>query len=558
MAGRPAIVGRVKSVLVFGKGDDARAVVTDVLARVRRRAGQRRLVFTGPVTFEPHITKHLSEDVLETVDRITRGLMPGWKRQTFELSVVNVAVASTIDVGVNISGFSADATVFSALLSAVAKIPVPQDIAMTGHIASADGDIRPVSSIPAKVAAAAQDPAVQKLIVPSLDADTSLRVLSPAERERAADAITNAKGDLQVAQVTDVAHLAQEVFDDEAVVLGSLRRDFYEPGDAANESTDPIGRTVRFLTEGYEKRFWRVLEAQLFASNAAGAQELLLARVRYQLRRRRYPQGLGRRLFQLVRSLPPPTRLAAGLFPLLPKDVCLNVCKLAEQADYEDVEYLLKTASGKITEPVQALEPLPQPIPSAPHRAVDAVLAEISAESLARKIGIPIDSARAPFLMDTVVLDSDELFLEVVASFYLTLVRHTGSEHASLDDRTIRSESLALLERAFAGRGGADAARAESRHGVHGGARVVLDEMTERYKHELQINHVKRVVAEAVDPLEWNDRVAFMRAFLQRLGPQLPPEIRDQPAERFARNSGTILGIYVRSLDQVKQLLRTL
>jgi hypothetical protein len=558
MAGESAIVGRAKAVLVFGQGADARAVVAEVLARVRQPAGQQRLIFTGPVTFEPHIMKHLGDDVLEAVDRITRRLLPGHRRQTFELSIVNLAVASTIDVGVSISGFSAAATVFSALLSAVAKIPVPQDIAMTGHMASADGDIRPVSSIPEKVAGAARDPAVHKLIVPSLDADTSLRVLSPAERERAADAITNAKGELRVAQVTDVAHLVQELFDEEAVVLGSLRRGFFEPGDVADESNGPIGRTVCFLTEGNEKRFWRVLEAQLFASNAAGAQELLLTRVRYQLRRRQYPQDLGRRLFQLVRSLPPSIRRTAGLFPLMPKDVCLKVCKLAEQDDYEDVGYLRKAAFGKITEPVQTSEPPPQPIPSAPHRDVDAVLAEISSESLARTIGISIDSARSGFLMDTVVLDSDELFLEMVAAFYLTLVRHTGSEHASLDDRTIRSESLALLERAFTGKGGADAARAEARHGIHGGMRFVLDVMTERYKHELQINHVKRIVAEAVDPLEWNDRVAFMRAFLQRLGPQLPPEIRNEPAERYARHYGTILESYVRSFDQMKQLLRTL
>ena len=77
MAGESAIVGRVKAVLVFGQGADPRAVVAPVLAHVRRRTGQRRLIFTGPVTFEPQIMKHLGDDVLETVDRITRRLLPG-------------------------------------------------------------------------------------------------------------------------------------------------------------------------------------------------------------------------------------------------------------------------------------------------------------------------------------------------------------------------------------------------------------------------------------------------------------------------------------------------
>ena len=82
--------------------------------------------------------------------------------------------------------------------------------------------------------------------------------------------------------------------------------------------------------------------------------------------------------------------------------------------------------------------------------------------------------------------------------------------------------------------------------------------MTEQYKLEQQANRIARVLQEALDPMKWDERVAFMRALLDRLGPHLPADIRAQPPERFARHYETVVKAYVQSLDRVKQLLRTL
>ena len=45
------------------------------------------------------------------------------------------------DVGIKISGFSADVPVFLAILSAALKTGVNDKIAFTGHIASTDGTV---------------------------------------------------------------------------------------------------------------------------------------------------------------------------------------------------------------------------------------------------------------------------------------------------------------------------------------------------------------------------------------------------------------------------------
>jgi len=73
----------------------------------------------------------------------------------------------------------------------------------------------------------------------------------------------------------------------------------------------------------------------------------------------------------------------------------------------------------------------------------------------------------------------------------------------------VAKDAIALLERAFANGGGFEAALAEARYPAHGGLRRVLDVVTDQYKAEQRSKHVSRVVREAIDPLDWDARVAF-------------------------------------------------
>ena len=82
--------------------------------------------------------------------------------------------------------------------------------------------------------------------------------------------------------------------------------------------------------------------------------------------------------------------------------------------------------------------------------------------------------------------------------------------------------------------------------------------MTERYKAEQQASHTTGILREALDSLDWDASVAFMAAFLDRIGPHLPAELRSQPPQRFARHYEEIVKAYVRSLDSVRQVLRAL
>jgi len=495
--------------------------------------------------------------VLPIVQRILGRL--GLPSKSFEISAVNFAAASSADIGLKVAGFSADVSIFLAVLSAALRMPVPQDLVATGHLASLDGDIRLVRHIPAKVAAAAAEPTLRRFIYPCLDADRSLEVLSPGEQRRAKAAIAGAPDCLRAIPVRSVEDLIRAVFSDETIVLASLKQSFFDPrpDEVPTDSED-----WAVLAADLEPRFWQVLERHMFAGHSGKAKTLLSARAQFEIRRRRYPNGLGLRLFQLIASLPPATRRLKRIPPLLGMDRCIQLGQFAGASDHEDFRFLVEAVTGKTPKAltdVRSDHDQPAIDATAEARtAVDAVLEEISADALAQKIGLTIDAARAAFIMDGVTVESHEAFHDTLSAFYLALLRHTQVVSAGCGAEAVAGEAWALLERAFASRGGTDGAWAQARFGIRGGLRLVLDVLTEQYKIEQQGKHVSRVLKEAIDPLDWERKVAFMAALLERIGPQLPPDIRGQPVERYARYCETIAQGYVQSLDRVKELLRRL
>lgn len=551
-------IGRARTVLVFGQGAAATATTATVLARTCRPAGGRQLRFAGVGRFDRQARQHLSRNVLAVVQSILRRL--SLRRRAFEISIVNLAAASAVDVGLKISGFSADTAALLAMLSAALKVPISQDCVVTGHVASSDGDIRSVRSLPAKLTAAMADPTIRRFVHPCLDADPSLESLSPAEKERSQDAILEAGGRIKTMAVADVRQLLKACTSEEAVVRGALRRGFFEPADPLHGEGSPVDQCAAFLTADNEGRFWRALQGRLLAAHGQRARALLRSRASYQVRRKRYPDGFGAKLLGLVRSVPPAVRRLKMDVPLLAMDQSLRLCGLGAAKDHDDVQCLLDAVRGRAVsaKPRTKTPSAPPKTTSAAEAAVAAVLDEISAEALARNIGEPIDLARASYTLERVTVDSYEAFADEVAAFYRSVLWHTGTQEACPQDPAAAADAMALLERAFRDGGGTDGAWSQAHYGTSGGLRVVLDQMTEQYKIQQQGRHVQRALQEAMDPLDWDARVAFMGAFLARLGPQLPAEIRDQPPERYARHYDTILQAYVRSLDSVQQLLRTL
>lgn len=551
------MTGRAMAVLLSDASREA-AVITHLTARAGPEGPGPRLRFTGPVDFDESIRSHLERVLLPLVDRILEPLHVA--RSAYELSAANLGATGGQDLGLQVSGYSADVPILLTLLSASLELPVPGDVVATGHLASSDGDIVLVRGLPAKLGAARDAPTVRRFVHPIVETDGSLAVLAPHERERVVEALHAARDDLDLVAVGDVGELLSHVFAPEAVVRASLQCSFFSLSPP-RAPTSPAERAVGWLLNDNSGRFWTVLEQRLLDGKSAAARDLLTHFVGFFAQQEQYPAEFGQRLADVLRSLPPTLRRCRGLFPLLPTAACIQLSQHATRADHDDVPCLLAAASGRIErhdhrgEPAQRTESLPG---GAATKALDALVHEIDSTALAELIDRPIDEARATYrVVSNTVADYDE-FLDTIAAFYLHLARHAGTVGSGANSETVAAEAHDCLEHAFARSGGAKAAWAEAREPLRGGVAFVLNIMTQQYKHDARNRHVRWVFKNVLDPLDWEGRVALMKALLARLGPGLPADLREEPAERFAKHYERIVDAYVRSADQLRNLLRTL
>jgi hypothetical protein len=559
------VIGRAKTALV---AENERAVVSEiVVCRTKQRHRGRRLRFIGNVKFSEQIKKQTKNIILPIIDRITDQLK--LSRKNFEVSAVNLAAASVRNVGVDVSGFSAEVPTFTAILSAALQLPLSSNFVSTGHISSVAGHINAVEGIPAKVEAAKNDSFIKYFICPEIEKDQSLKVLSPRERNRDSDAIVAPEDSIRIKVVGRIDQLVRLVFAEENIVLVSLREGFFNIPETACKFNNPIDGVVSFLTCNNQRRFWNTLNHQLLAGHCKKGKELLDAFVWFYLKEQLYPADFGKELFQLVCSLPPVIREQKMDFPIIEKTLCHKLGKLASQEkDYDDAHILYKAACGKVDIPKmkdsQSSSINMQPeinTTDGDHDCLvfDTVVSQIKERAVAEHVDSSIDSARGSFILESSTVETYEEFIDGIVAYYIHMQRYVSSSPDNATDVTRgRTEAIALLQRTFRNKGGDQAAFARARDGIKGGLRSILDDMTEQYKAEKTQAYIEMVFNDAIEAMGWNERVTCIRGLIKRMGQSLPEEIRNEPPERFARHYKPILKVYVKSLDNIDQLLRTM
>jgi hypothetical protein len=266
-------------------------------------------------------------------------------------------------------------------------------------------------------------------------------------------------------------------------------------------------------------------------------------------------------LLQQVCALPPAIRRLKLKCPLLSFARCINLARFAEGNDITDVPLLFDAVRVRV--PGNGGSPSVQTKPEASTESecslFDTVTAQISELALAHKFGVPIDSARASFVLASSTVQSYNEFIQIVESFFVHLQGYLSADVPAVGNlQYVSGKAMALLNRTFRDHGGPKGAFARARDGTDGGIRSVLDAMTEHYRKQLQIEEVNVVLEKALADMDWPDRVSFTRGAMKRLGPFLSAEIRNQPPERFARDAEEIARAYVRSISSIQQFLSTM
>ncbi|MHC4116581.1 MAG: hypothetical protein ACYSWO_03630 [Planctomycetota bacterium] len=550
-------IGRGKIALAFGVDENRKAILSTVTVRIKRHKKGHRLVFSGPVEFNRASAAHIRNIVLPIVDDILDAL--GITRKVFEVSAVNVGAASCRNLGLAVSGSSTDVVVLLAMLSAGLCMPLMDDFVATGHIASRHGDISAVKAIPAKVKAAAADSSVKRFIYGDLQGDRSFDVLSPKEKDAALTAILQAGDSLTMRAVRGLDGLIYEAFGEEDIVLSSLEKGFFHIKRVPGNGRNPIERAVDLLTDRNDRRFWRLVRQNFSTGQSEQAMHMLEAYARSYERIRRYPSGFGTSLLQLVCALPPAIRRLKLPCPLLPFTRCIRLAGFAKDNDVADVPLLFDAVRQRVlgSDESRRIQISPPPSTESECSLFDTVTAQISEQALADKFGIPIDSARASFVLASSTVESYEEFTEIVESFFVHLQGYLSADIPAVSNlQLIGAKALALLEATLRDYGGPEGAFARARDGTDGGLRSVLDAMTEHYKRKLQTEEVNVVLEKALADMDWPDRVSFARGAMKRLRPFLSAEMRDESPERIAKHAGEITKACIRSISNIKRLFK--
>lgn len=550
--------GIAKTVLVFRDTDTPKAFVTQIVAKRRKSTASTRIRFQGPAVFTKKVAHHIRKIVWPVADSALSFLT--CQPYGFDLSVSNLAAASSKEVAVDISGFSADMSVFVAILSAGMGIPVRENLVFTGHIAGSDGSIRMVSGIPEKAEALINSPGTDMLVHPDLASDPSMAELSPNEAERIAGALSQAKERIRLAPVRDVGDLVKIAYNEIDILAASLKEGFFHLPEHRLETNNPVHQAVYHLTFDLEARLWRQLHADFSHRHCRKAVSLLTDITDAFIQKGSYLSQAGQNLFRVVASLPPDIRRLSLNFPLLPVSKCTEFCRNAGKSQSKDAWLFLKACSGEV-QPSTIARPPAAPEAGAADREIDqsleSIISEIENDRLTSAITVKIDNARASYAMDSVVSCSHDHFCNAIASYFIHLSRHLHGFSGPVDMDAAGAEGLEVLEKAFMNKGGFAAALAEARHATNGGMRYVLDVFTEQYKREQIEKHVGRIFKLAMDPLDWDRKVRLMASVVDRLKNILPSEISTQPAERFAVHYEPIVKALAQSRDQLTSVFRS-
>ena len=548
------LIGQTSTILVSPEGP---GVITAIKALAIKPRNANRLRFSGVVQFEESVKFHIERVVLSKVDEILKVLK--LELSDYEISVRNIGAASSSDLGVTVAGFSADAPIFLCLLSASLRLAIPEDTTFTGHISSKAGDILPVSSLDKKTEAVMLDENIKKFVYPMLDVDGSMSHLKPYEYAEAQAALRGARGEIKLTEIKDTGELVAKVFSTEALVKAALLNDYFET-EIGESKTLSTNSEAAYLTKDNLNRFWLALEENLFYKEPNSAHELINIYIDFYLKLKKYPSGFGKKLSNLVTSLPITVRRNPKLFQLLNKAVFIKIIQYATELDHEDVSLLHNSLYGKfrIIKKEKPSDSVEDNIPSDHNQVLKYLLEKLDPEYIETNITRPFDEARARYSLSEITLESHEEFLDILSAFYKYLLLHTSMLQKPLDKSSTTNEALDICEKTFREEKGFKGALAEARHATHGGLRYILDRITEYLKQEACEKHVLKTFKKNIDPLDFRIKTALVTELIKMGQEHLPDEIISQPPERFAENYEEIIAVYAKSKNALAALLNRL
>ena len=550
--GNESNIGRAKTVLVSREGP---AVISVIIAKTIEERNSKNLIFSGNVHFDESVKEHIHETILPHVDELTRLL--NITPSSYELTAVNIGAVSSSDIELSINGYSADVSIFIAMLSAGMKLPLEQNIVYTGHIASKEGDISQVQNLEAKSKAAIIDERVSTFVYPSLDSDQSLKILKPKEYDKLKATMRSCRGKIKLLDVHNTYKLIQKSISDEAIVLSALNSNFFgiKIDEVQNSSFELISKY--FLDENNE-RFWRSLEFSLLNKDVKKSHLLINTFVDYHLRKNKYPNNSGKELNKLIMSLPFSVKKISELFPLIKKDKYIRLIQNAAENAHNDISILHNVLFGKIERKHDFVDTKKEEKVNGTDESdrLEYILEQINPDYIDLNITKYIDEARASYVMDEIQVDSYDDLIDTITSFYIHIIRYTNNQQIDIDNEKFSIEALELFNNTFPQKTQFKEAVSIALSGNKGGLRYIFDMITEYMKKETMDKHVSAIINDAINPLDYQLKKRLIGKIIKRGTGRLELDSKMLRPEQYVENYIEIIKEYARSKQSLNRIFK--
>lgn len=550
----PKTIGKAKAALVVRTGTQAVGVITEITAHPLTDGSPNRLKILGPVQCEPETLDHLEQTVLECAQRILR--LVQIDPTGFEISVANLNASATQGRPTKISGYSADLPLLLATLSTATRIPIPQSLVATGHIADPDGHLRLVHNLPEKIEAAALQ-GITHFIHPTFDADPSLETLTPKELDRIREKRFEHQDHMRIQSIHNIVDLIEAAFDPDDIAIAALENGYYQDQAPLHFGGNHLDRAANHILMDHRKRFWNALEHACLDGNVERSRLAMEAFVTHHTRIGRYPRNFGADLHSLILSLPPFIRQKEN-FTTLSVAQASQISQLAGPEDHVDLKYIFEIAAGKVSGsagPSAKEAHTSQGIDDA-DQLLHQILLEISDDNLATEVGNHYDHARNTYRLDKVAVENEEEFHHVITAYYLHLTRHLHHHVVVTNLEQAATQAIPALDQAYQNQGGIRAATQEALHPTHGGLRTILDTLTNHLKHQHVQDYRTTRLTQAINPLDHETKLRLTEKIMQSLGDNLPEHLRGAPPEQYANHLPELLQVLAKNIGEIVAYLK--
>jgi len=545
-------IGRANTALVSGEGA---AVITEIIAKTFEEKKSQKIYFSGSVNFDEPVKDHIRSTILYCVNEIIQSLkIP---IQSFEISAVNIGATSSSDIGLSIQGYSADVSIFMAMLSASMKLPIEKDILFTGHIASKEGDISQVKMLGTKSEAAVIYKEISAFVFPSLESDSSLEILKPKEYENSISAIKSCRGKIKLVHVQDTLELIRKTLSDESIILASLNNNFFmtQYDGIQNGNHKPF---LSFFLQDNNTRFWKSLEYRLLNKHVKESHLLLNAFVDYYIRMKRYPSNFGKKLNELVLSLPYSVKKMNELFPLIKKDKFIQMIQHAKNNDHDDISELHKVLYESIEGKIKFKKSLDEVRVEERDESdrLDYIFDQINPDFIDLHITKPIDEARASYVIDNIQAENYEDLLNTITAFFIHIYRHTNNHLVDISNEKFNIEALELFKNTFPKQAEFKEAISIALNGNKGGLRYILDMITEFLKKDTRDKHIFAIINDAINPLDYELKKRLIEKIMDREKDRLKLNPEKMNAEQYVENYRAIIQEYAQSKNLLNRIFK--